>query len=128
MLTELLIRGGPDAPEVLDIIDGMPRVEIASFGKRAAIECAMMLRRRWGTGGKKQPSGGWPKIKFDHQIVALARIAEAEVIYSDDSGVQALAKSFEMETMGIWDLPERPVDPQTKLPLPDPTPKGSPRS
>jgi len=118
VLTEILVRSGSDVNALIEMIDSMSHVEIAPFGRRAAIECGLMMRSRWRSGKKKGLGQSWPKAKFDHQIVAIARTHDADVLYSDDAGVTRLAG--EMNILGIWELPERPIDPQPKLPLPDP--------
>jgi hypothetical protein len=60
-------------------------------------------------------TGPKAKVKFDHQIVAIAKALGADVVYSDDKGVQAQCERESLSCFGVWGLPLRPVDPQTSL-------------
>lgn len=111
VLTELLALARSDVSATLAILNGLARIRIEGFGQRAAIECAEMLRRM------VRGSGARSKIKFDHQIVAIAKVAGATVVYSDDRDVKALCEREGLVCHGVWDLPPRPVDPQASLPL-----------
>jgi len=93
------------------MLNGLARIRIEGFGQRAAIECAEMLRRT-GRG-----SGPRSKVKFDHQVVAIAKVVGAAVVYSDDDGVKALCARESIQCRGVWDLPPRPVNPQASLDL-----------
>lgn len=109
VLTELLISAKTDVAATLTVLAGLARIRMEAFGQRAAIECAEMLRRTGrGTGPKA-------KVKFDHQIVAIAKVIGAAAVYSDDSDVKALCARESIECKGVWDLPARPVDAQQKL-------------
>jgi hypothetical protein len=111
VLAEMLSFGPLDIPAALAVLKGLSRLRIEAFGERAAFECALMLR---GTGRGRGPKA---KIKFDHQIVAIAKVVGADVVYSDDDDVQKLCQRERLLCFGVWDLPPRPVDPQSKLPL-----------
>jgi hypothetical protein len=95
----------------LGILNGIARIRIEGFGQRAAIECAEILRRT-GRG-----SGPKAKLKFDHQIVAIAKVVGATIVFSDDGDVKALCLREGIECLGVWELPPRPIEPQLSLPL-----------
>jgi hypothetical protein len=59
----------------------------------------------------------WAKVKFDRQIVAIAKVVGATVIYSDDKDVATLAKKQGIETIGVADLPLPKEDAQMTLQL-----------
>src|SRR5689334_19642189 len=102
VLAELLCfeRVNPEA--ALNMLKGIARIRPEPFGEKAAVECALMLRRTGrGTGART-------KVKFDHQIVAIAKAVGADVVYSDDKGVQALCERESLPCFGVWDLPPRP--------------------
>jgi len=111
VLTELLASAKTDVAATLGVIEGLARVRVEGFGQRAAIECADMLR---DTG---RGIGSRTKIKFDHQIVAIAKVVRAIAVYSDDNDVKALCRRESLECQGVWDLPARPADAQRKLDL-----------
>lgn len=52
--------------------------------------------------GSEQP---WQKVKFDRQIIAIARVVGASKIYSDDENLAKFAKRIGIEVISIWDLP-----------------------
>jgi predicted nucleic acid-binding protein len=111
VLTELLASARTDVSATLGVLNGLARIRVEGFGQRAAIECAEMLRR---TARGKGPKS---KVKFDHQIVAIAKVVGAVVVYSDDHDVKALCAREGLVCKGVWDLSPRPVDPQASLPL-----------
>jgi hypothetical protein len=62
-------------------------------------------------------------VKFDRQIVAIAKVYKAHTIYSDDEDVKALAENAAMKVIPSWELPLPP----SKTPLfPDPEPVAAP--
>lgn len=111
VLTELLASAKAEVAATLAVLSGLARVRVEGFGQRAAIECAEILRRTGrGTGPKA-------KVKFDHQIVAIAKVVGATTVYSDDTDVKTLCERESIDRKGVWDLPARPVDAQRKLDL-----------
>jgi predicted nucleic acid-binding protein len=106
----VLVRAEPsDAPRIVEEINKAAVFHIASFDALAAIEVAAMTRTAISRGDKKSGSQEtWAKVKYDRQIVAIARVAQASVIYSDDRGIRALAKGAEISVVGIADLPLPP--------------------
>jgi len=78
---------------------------LVSFDSRAAIETAELIaavktnKEQWST---------WAKVKFDIQIVAIAKAEGASVIYSDDRDVENYAKRFNIRVVRICDLPAPP--------------------
>lgn len=54
-------------------------------------------------------------MKFDHQIVAIARVENATVIYSDDNHLGRFARRHGIEVFGIASLPLPPEDRQGGL-------------
>jgi hypothetical protein len=111
VLTELLASARSDVSATLGVLNGLARIRMESFGQLAAIECAEMLRRMVRGSGPKA------KVKFDHQIVAIAKVVRATTVYSDDHDVKALCGREGLACRGVWDLPPRPVNPQSSLPL-----------
>lgn len=52
-------------------------------------------------------------MKFDRQIVAIAKANSAAAIYSDDAGLVALAKDEKLKTISVADLEIPPEMAQT---------------
>jgi len=59
----------------------------------------------------------WAKVKFDRQIVAIAKVTGASIIYSDDEDVAKLAQPVGIEVIALNALPEPPTPPQIEMDL-----------
>lgn len=106
VLAEVLVGAGEAAPELLGKIQTLAKLRIVSFDMRAAIETAMMENEARASGSKKGVSEEpWQKVKFDRQIIAIARVASADAIYSDDGNLIKFARSLGMTVQSTWDLP-----------------------
>jgi hypothetical protein len=114
-LAELLVY----APDLADEFSRSASFEVVSFDQRAAIECSLSIGAALSSGNKKgkQKHAAWSKVKFDHQIVAIARSRLATCIYSDDKGLLNFAQSLGMTAMSSDDLPEDPDKAQGRLDL-----------
>lgn len=108
-LAEILVNAGEAGPEWLRIIEKSPHFVVSQFDKLAATEHAarMIERPRPIPQGKR-------KAKFDDQIIAIARLAGAEVIYSDDGDIRKDAGAG-IRVIGTCDLPLPPENPQGNL-------------
>jgi rRNA-processing protein FCF1 len=124
VITELLVRAGSAGPQYLVEITKSVKFRVAPFDTRAAVEAAALL----GTalkGGKKKGSSGtgsWPKTKFDHQIVAIAKVEGGDTVYTDDDDLGKLALKVGLKVVTLADLPLPP----SKTPLFDNLPPESP--
>jgi hypothetical protein len=96
---------------ILDRISTASAFRIVSFDQRAAIEAAEMTRKAIREGDKKDPvvAATWAKIKFDRQIVALAKVENTTTIYSTDEDVAKHARQCSIACLGIADLPLVPA-------------------
>jgi len=122
-LAEYLARAGKAASQVLDEIRKTSVFRIASFDQRSAVECAVASDRDLTAGDKRAGSGGsWAKVKFDRQIVAIARANGVRQIYSEDGDVKKLAKRDGIEVLGCADLDLPPSENQGNLDLGDAKP------
>ena len=64
---------------------------IEPFEIRAAIELAQMTSSAINKGDKKDGvSASWSKVKFDRQIVAIAKVNNVSMIYSDDGDLKKI--------------------------------------
>jgi hypothetical protein len=112
-LSEVLIGAGDAAPKYLDILGKTARLRIAPFGERAAVEAAAKHREAIRVGDKKEGSESWSKVKFDRQIMAIARVEGAERVYSDDEDIYKLGHSDGIQVIRSQDLdlpPEKTPD------------------
>lgn len=110
-LAEVLVRAGDAAPAILERLNKSARFRVADFDQRAAVEVASMTREAVRAGDKKSGSHApWQKVKYDRQIIAIARVNNARVLYSDDGNVADFALQLGQTVIRTRELPE----PQTE--------------
>ena len=119
VLSELFVRAtAEETQSILEEINRLAVFRVESFDTRAAIEVAVMTRSALAGGDKKGGSKApWAKVKFDRQIVAIARLAQASAIYSDDDDIATIAKLVNIPVFGLADLSLPPETAQGVLPL-----------
>lgn len=103
-------------PQYLEIISRSARFKIAPFGTRAAVEAAAAHREALRAGDKKEGTASWLKVKFDRQIVAIAKEG-AEAIYSNDSDIEKFSARDGIDVISLEKLPAPPEKPQGGLPF-----------
>ena len=104
-MAEVLVRAGQGRAQFVSVLSDRWRFQILPFDSRAAIEASELIeavktnKDKWDT---------WAKVKFDIQIVAIAKAESAAVIYSDDKDIENLAKRLKIAVKRICDLPLPP--------------------
>ena len=92
-LSEVLVHAGEAAPDYLELLHNTARFRIVPFGERAAVELAAMTREALAKGDLRAGTTATrAKLKFDRQIIAIARVEEDSTIYSDDGDIRRLAR------------------------------------
>ena len=106
-LSEALVSMDKSSAEkVVRTLDRAAAFKIAPFDTTAALEAALMTQTAKSAGDKRGgATGDWQKVKVDRQIVAIAKVNGARVIYSNDGDVAALAASAGLQAIGIEKLP-----------------------
>jgi hypothetical protein len=93
----------------------MRTILVRPFDEMAAIELAAIEFAARGAGDKRGgASATWAKVKFDRQIVAIAKVNHARRIYSDDQDIVKFAQRAGLEVISTWQLP-LPAAKQEKL-------------
>ena len=70
-----------------------------------------MQKAKSGSRGKKLGlNAKWQKIKIDWQIAAIAKVCNAEVLYTTDSDLTTIAHVLEIKTAHVADLELPPSD------------------
>ncbi|WP_321476397.1 hypothetical protein [uncultured Paludibaculum sp.] len=105
-LAEVLVTEGADVQDILTTLRGSAFIRIESFDERAAVELAVRLReaRKAGNQRESQPITK-SAMKFDRQIVAIALVSGASVLYSDDVAVAKFAAGCGLVVKRVVDLP-----------------------
>lgn len=109
VLSEVLVRAGAAASQkIVEEVNRLAVFRIEPFDARAAIEVAAMTRAALDAGNKRGAAAAdaiWAKVKYDRQIVAIAKVSRATTIYTDDGDLGALARAEGIAVVGLADLP-----------------------
>jgi predicted nucleic acid-binding protein len=120
-LSEVLVRADPlHAQRLVERLSALSVFRIEAFDERAAIEVAIMTRNSADKGlkpSRRDNQSTYAKLKYDRQIVAIALVAGASAIYSDDGDIRAIAKRANVPVIGLADLELPPEDAQQQFPF-----------
>lgn len=122
VLSEVLVHAGAAMQSYLEILNRASVFRIAPFDQKAAIEAAVATRDAIDRGSRRvdaDPGASGAKIKFDRQIIPIAKAQDAHTVYSDDNDVVRYAHQSGLIAHRTADLPLPPQDPQPGLPLGD---------
>lgn len=112
-LGELLILAEKAGNEYLDSFTRAAVFQVESFDVRAAVELSIMTAKAIKDGDKKAGStASMAKLKFDRQIIAIAKVNDGSPIYTNDKNLTKFAKAHDIETVALWDIPLPPEDAQ----------------
>lgn len=127
-LSEVLVHADEAAEGYLEVLGKSVRFRIAPFDERAAVELAVITREAIRKGDLRAGTDlTRAKLKFDRQIIAIARVAGESVIYSDDTGVAALGSALGLRVIRTYNLPSPPSE-QTSLTYDTPDTSSEPGS
>ena len=113
-LSEVLVKAGNEGPTLIDELNTQAVFKIADFDQRAAVESAQINRKLKQLGKQSSSSGSKVKTKFDVQIVAIAKVNDADIVYSQDSDLKVLGDIANIIVERVEDLPTPPAT-QTDL-------------
>ena len=114
-LSEVLVHADDAMATYLEVLNNTSRFRIVPFDQRAAIELAAIVRDGPSTEALRVGTGSTrASLKFDRQIVAIARVEDETAIYSDDADMGKLGESFDLNVIRTYDLPLPPGE-QTQL-------------
>lgn len=122
VLSELLIKAGDAGPGIMTAMQRSSAFRVASFDTRAAIELAQMTNASLTTPRERREAvaATAAKIKFDRQIIAIAKVIGADVIYTDDGELIAFAEANGIKCIRLADLPVPEAARQHRLLFPPP--------
>lgn len=115
VLAELMVSVGPGKVQLLGEINQSAAFHVVAFDQIAAVECACLndpaLQKKLG------PRDTKAKVKFDRQILAIAKVAGAHTLYTDDKRLIARAAANGLQAVRMQDLPLPAEPPQGELEL-----------
>lgn len=118
-LSEVLVHAGAAMSAYLEKLNDQAAFRVAPFDQRAAVEAASAVRDAIERGGHRvdaaNPDATKTKIKFDRQIVAIAKVEGAHTVYSDDDDVHNYTTRSGLMAFRTAELDLPPEDPQQAL-------------
>lgn len=119
VLAEVLVRSDPnDRAALVAKFTRSAHFRVEAFDERAAMELADIEKKALDGGDRRGGvEGPWTKVRFDRQIVAIAVVAGADTIYTDDEGLAKHARRRGINVVGIGALPIPAALAQTTLDL-----------
>jgi hypothetical protein len=103
-LTELLMGSKHTVQIYIERLKKFAAFQIRPYDERAAIELAAQYKATQKSNKNLAKQPAWNKLKFDRQIVAVAKVQGAAAVYSDDDQVRRFARECGMEGYGLSDI------------------------
>ncbi|MEI7669324.1 MAG: PIN domain-containing protein [Pseudomonadota bacterium] len=106
VLSELLVKADKERESIVSTIQKNSVFRIIPFDTLAAIEVAEIASNAIKTTGNKRgnETGEWAKIKYDRQIIGIAKVNRATAIYTDDDNLINCANSNNIKTIRLKDI------------------------
>lgn len=109
----MVMVGKHNLHTIMEKLDKNKNFQIATFDKKSAIECAHIETH---TKSKREvATDSKAKVKFDRQIIAIAKSNKVNKIYSDDKGLSMTAVKNGISVIKSHELPLPPEPPQGRL-------------
>jgi hypothetical protein len=104
-LGEALTTLADKAIELTEQLERRTCFRIKPFGKREAIEIALRTRAAILAGDKREGvNEPWQKVKYDRQIIAIAKIENVAAIYSTDRGIHEHGRLWGIPVLHLADV------------------------
>lgn len=118
VLSEVLVHADDAASDYLDLLGKTSPFRIVPFDELAAIELAEMTRQAHTAGDLRAGTDATrAQLRFDRQILAIARVQREHHVYTDDGNMRTFAKAAGFRVVGLRDIPLPTANRQTALPL-----------
>jgi len=117
VLAEYLVGAGPNKGEYVEKIVASKNFAVEPFNIKAAIELSMLADPDLAAAKKLDEKTTWAKLKYDRQIIAIAKACGASRVYTDDKNLAACARNNGVAATMTWEIPLPPDAPQMDLGL-----------
>lgn len=111
-LAEYLVQGGNDKDKRLQVFTESRAFDVSPFCTKAAIECALIEDGDSKIDKALSPTETKAKVKFDRQVIAIAKANSAKTIYTGDINLAKRAKANNVDVVMTWELPLPPPSQQ----------------
>lgn len=115
ILSEYLVRAGPNRSEYINKFLSSKNFMVGAFDERAAIELALLNDPDLNAARVLDDKTTWAKIRFDRQIISIAKVHGVSCVYTSDNGLAGCARKNGIKAVMTWELPEPPEDAQGHL-------------
>jgi predicted nucleic acid-binding protein len=105
VLAEVLMKRFSERARLIQALRRSPRITLAEFGAAAAAVSAELMARKWPKPSDRSAEWSRHRLKFDLQIVAIAQVNNAAVVYTTDKQLAAHCRTEGMAALGFADLP-----------------------
>src|SRR5882724_8149483 len=102
--SEILIRTGNARNAIIQELTKAAKFLIAPFDLRSALELSLMSDAALSRAERHAGVDTRAKVKFDRQIVAIAKTFGARAVYSEDNGLRAIATRENLPAFGVSDI------------------------
>ena len=119
VLAEYLVGAGPNKAEYVEKIVASKNFEVCPFNIKAAIELSMLADPDLNGAKALDEKTTWAKVKYDRQVIAIAKASGAIRVYTDDKVLAACARNNGIAATMTWEIPLPPEHPQRDLLLED---------
>lgn len=116
VVAEFLVKAGPGRAQYVDRFQNSKHFTIGDFNILSAIELSMLVDPDLNSLKTMDAVTSKAKIRFDRQIIAIAKVEGANKIYADDRAAR-VAERNGFEVVLSADLPLPPLTPQGVLGL-----------
>jgi hypothetical protein len=104
-LSEVLIKSGQARDQIINLLTKSDKFLVAPFDTLCALELSLMVDAAFARKDKRDGAPGtWVKVKFDRQIVSIAKVFGARAIYSEDGDLRAIAVRNDLPCYGVSDI------------------------
>lgn len=120
VISEVLVHAGGAGPSYPKTLGDTSRFRVAPFDQRAAVELAEMTRQAIAQGDLRAGTDATrAQLRFDRQILAIARVQGETDIYTDDGNMRKFAENEGFRVTGLPDIPLPRSSRQASLPISD---------
>lgn len=115
VLSEILVAAGAAKAKLLAALTKSSAFQLLPFETNAAVEVAMLTDPDLLSGKPLSLDETKAKVKYDRQILAIAKVAGATTIYTDDANLGKRAVAEGLKVVRMCDLPEPEKPPQVEI-------------
>jgi hypothetical protein len=116
-LAECLVGASGNTSELFNKLKNSYRMGIEPFDELAAIEVALMSEAESVSKGQLGDITK-AKVKYDRQIIAIAKVIGASTIYSDDANLKSRAMREGIKGVGLGEMSLPAISPQIDMDFP----------